>query len=266
MGRSGFPNPARLRLIASHTCSMAPSCPKICFFSSTSISLSRPVSEEETLFSGTFAIFATTFSTSPIVMVITSSSLSRYMREELAAVRERIKRNPFLRDVSVNRQGPEGISIEVVERQPVAIVAADVLLYVDEEGVVLPPAHSEKLFDLPVITGAVPAAECVPGKAVTNVAMREALRLVVLSRMIGEDLFRRISDVQVLEDGDLLFHTAEAGVPVFLGRGSLGEKLVTFDGFWGAIVDRRGPQQLQQVDLRFADQVVVRWSGEAAPR
>jgi cell division protein FtsQ len=185
---------------------------------------------------------------------------------DLAAVRERIKRNPFLRDVSVNRQGPEGISIEVVERQPVAIVAADVLLYVDEEGVVLPPAHSEKLFDLPVITGAVPAAECVPGKAVTNVAMREALRLVVLSRMIGEDLFRRISDVQVLEDGDLLFHTAEAGVPVFLGRGSLGEKLVTFDGFWRAIVDRRGPQQLQQVDLRFADQVVVRWSGEAAPR
>jgi cell division protein FtsQ len=185
---------------------------------------------------------------------------------DLAAVRERIKRNPYLREVSVNRQGPEGISIEVVERQPVAIVAGEVLLYVDEEGVVLPPAHSEKLFDLPVITGAVPGAECVPGKRMANVAVREALRLVVLSRTISEDLFRRISDVQVLETGELLVHTAEAGVPVFLGAGSLGEKLVTFDGFWRAIVDRRGPQQLQQVDLRFADQVVVRWSGEAAPR
>lgn len=185
---------------------------------------------------------------------------------DLAAVRERIRRNPFLREVSVNRQGPEGISIEVVERQPVAIVAAEVLLYVDEEGVVLPPAHSELLFDLPVITGAVPASDCVPGKQMTHTAMREALRLVVLSRMISEDLFRRISDVQVLGTGELVFHTAEAGVPVFLGTGSLGEKLVAFDGFWRAIVDRRGPQQLQQVDLRFVDQVVVRWSGEPAPR
>lgn len=185
---------------------------------------------------------------------------------DLAAVRERIRRNPYLREVSVNRQGPEGISIEVVERQPLAIVAAEVLLYVDEEGVVLPPAHSERLFDLPVITGAVPAGECVPGKQIKSAALREAVRLIVLSRTIGEDLFRRISDVQVLGTGELAFHTAEAGVPVLLGTGSLGEKLVMFDGFWRAIVDRRGPQQLQQVDLRFADQVVVRWRGASASR
>ena len=60
---------------------------------------------------------------------------------DLGAVRERIRRNPYLRIVSVNRQGPEGISIDVVERQPVAILVADPLLYLDEEGTVLPPAR-----------------------------------------------------------------------------------------------------------------------------
>ena len=185
---------------------------------------------------------------------------------DLGAVRERIKKNPYLRLVSVNRQGPEGISIGVVERQPVAILVADPLLYLDEEGTVLPPARSENLFDLPVITGAFPASDCVPGKRVTTEGLHDAIRLLVSSREIGDELFRRISEVQVLEGGELMLHTAEGGVPVLVGRDQFGAKLVKFDGFWREIVDRRGPQRLQQVDLRFEDQVVVRWNGNAAPR
>jgi cell division septal protein FtsQ len=53
--------------------------------------------------------------------------------------------------------------------------------------------------------------------------------------------------------------TAETGVPVVLGRGDIAVKLVKLDGFWKQIVMQRGATQLKTVDLRFADQVVVRW-------
>lgn len=185
---------------------------------------------------------------------------------DLGAVRGRIKKNPYLRQVSVNRQGPEGISIEVIERQPVAILIAEQMLYLDEDGMVLPPARSERLFDLPVITGAFPASECVPGRIVTSDGLRDAIRLLKNSREIGDDLFRQISEVRILAGGDLMLHTAEGGVPVLVGRENFGARLVKFEGFWREIINRRGPQRLQQVDLRFEDQVVVRWNGDAAPR
>jgi len=185
---------------------------------------------------------------------------ARLFAVDLAAVQKRILQNPFVRSVSVNRQGPEGITITVAERRPVALLAASQLLSVDEEGTVLPAVKSDQLFDLPVLTGALPDAECVPGKRITGRPVHEALGALAAARRMDEDLFRRISEIAVYENGDLVMHTAEAGVPVILGQGEIPVKLVTFDGFWRQIVERRGSKSLQQVDMRFEDQVIARWN------
>jgi cell division protein FtsQ len=185
---------------------------------------------------------------------------------DLYGVQKRVRQNPFIRAVSVNRQGPEGISIAVVERMPVAALVTDQMLYVDEEGIVLPAIRSDRMFDLPVLTGAIPDAECAPGRRLTKEPVREALQLLLLSRRISEDLYRTISEVHVGEDGELTLHTAEFGVPVLVGRGDLPAKLVKLDGFWRGFVDRRGARELQYVDLRFEDQVVARWNNGLAQK
>ncbi len=185
---------------------------------------------------------------------------ARLFAVDLAAVQKRVLQNPFIRTVSVNRQGPEGITITVLERRPVALLAARELLSVDGEGIVLPAAKSDQLFDLPVLTGVLPEDECVPGKRITGPAVREALDALTAARRIDEELFRRISEITVYENGTLVMHTAEAGVPVILGRGDVPRKLVNFDGFWRQIVERRGPKYLQLVDVRFEDQVIARWN------
>jgi cell division protein FtsQ len=183
---------------------------------------------------------------------------------DLYGVQKRVRQNPFIRAASVNRQGPEGISIAVVERMPVAALVTDQMLYVDEEGIVLPAVRSDRMFDLPVLTGAIPEAECAPGRRLTKEPVLEALQLLILSRRISEDLYRTISEVHVGEDGELTLHTAEVGVPVLVGRGDLPTKLVKLDGFWRGFVDRRGARDLQYIDLRFEDQVVARWSNGLA--
>jgi cell division protein FtsQ len=184
---------------------------------------------------------------------------ARLFAVDLAAVQKRVRQNPFIRSVSVNRQGPEGISITVTERRPIALLAADELLAVDEEGTVLPAVRSDQLFDLPVLTGVLPQGECVPGRKLTGTAVREALGALAWAQRIDEDLFCRISEITLSADGTLVMHTADAGVPVILGKGAIPAKLVTFDGFWRQIVERRGPQYLQQLDMRFEDQVIARW-------
>lgn len=182
----------------------------------------------------------------------------------LAAVRRRVAQNPFVRSVSVNRDGPEGITINVEERVPLAVLAADRLLYIDPEGFVLPVSKTGRLLDLPVLTGALPPAECVPGLRLREPGVREALDLLLLSRQVGDDLSMRISEINIQSGGELIVYTAELGVPVLFGKGDLPMKLVKFDGFWREIVPLRGAQQLRYVDVRFEDQVVVRWNASAA--
>jgi cell division protein FtsQ len=178
---------------------------------------------------------------------------------DLGVIRTRVMQNPYFKEVSVHRDLPDRILIRVEERVPVAVLIAGRTLYVDSEGVMMPAIRSEHAFDLPVITGAAAVQECRPGKKVVHPALREALQIVLSSQKLGNSLSRRISEIHLQPNGELLLYTAEYGIPVMFGRGSIVDKLTLLEGFWTGVVSSRGGQSLRAVDIRFADQVVARW-------
>ena len=179
---------------------------------------------------------------------------------DLRAVCERLRKNPFLKNVAVHRDPPDHVLIRVEERVPLAVIAAAHMCYLDAEGMLMPVIRSDNAFDLPVITGADDVQTCAVGTPLTHPAIREALVLVQAAQQLDEGLYRRISEVHIQPAGDLLMYTADAGVPVVMGRGDITSKLAKFDAFWSTVVSTRGAQHLASVDLRFADQVVVRWT------
>lgn len=179
---------------------------------------------------------------------------------DLNQARKRIQANQFIRAVSVSREVPDRISIAVDERVPVAAIPGERMLYVDSEGMILPPAHSEFIFDLPVLTGAIASAECVPGKRVTSEVLREALQIVVTAQKIGDDFYRLISEVHIGPEHSIELFTSESGVPVLFGRGDAAGKMVKLEAFWREFVSQRGAGELRYIDLRFEGQVVVRWN------
>ncbi len=179
---------------------------------------------------------------------------------DLNAARKRVLANQFIRNVSVTRDVPDRISVTVEERVPIAAIAGERMLYIDADGMVLPPARSEFIFDLPVLTGAFPTSECVPGKRVTSDVFREALEIVSAAQKISDDCYRLVSEVHVDAGNSLELFTSESGVPVLFGRGDVAGKMVKLDAFWKEFVSQRGAGELQYIDLRFEDQVVVRWN------
>ncbi len=198
--------------------------------------------------------------------VVTLANIDRNQKlfsVDLNAARRRVEANPFVRSASVTRDAPGRVTVTVRERVPVAAILTDRRLYIDDSACVLPAVKTDQLFDLPFLTGALPAAECLPGRTLKAPAVREALALLASARAIGDDLYHEISEVHINTDGGLLCYTAESGVPVLMGRGALPEKLAKFDGFWKEYVARQGVQDLQYVDLRFDDQVVARWNQHA---
>ncbi len=178
---------------------------------------------------------------------------------DLNAVRRRVEQNPFMKRVSVAREIPDGIAITVTERKPLAVLVTDRCLYVDPEGYVLPPVRTAEVIDLPVLTGDLPAADCTPGRQIQSRKLRGALEILATAERIGDDMYHMISEVHCNGDSTYELFTAEGGIPVAFGSGDVGLKLVTLEGFWKQIVAQRGAAQLRTVDLRFADQVVVRW-------
>jgi len=178
---------------------------------------------------------------------------------DLNAVRRKVEQNPFMKRVSVARELPDGIAITVTERKPLAVLVTDRSLYVDPEGYILPPVRPAELIDLPVLTGELPAADCTPGRQIQSRKFRGALEILAIAERIGDDMYHMISEVHCNGDSTYELFTTEGGVPVAFGSGDVALKLVTLDEFWKQIVMQRGTAKLRTVDLRFADQVVVRW-------
>ncbi len=178
---------------------------------------------------------------------------------DLGAIRSRVIQNPYFKEVAVVRDLPNRILIHVDERVPVAMLIAGKTFYVDADGMVMPAIRSEYAFDLPVITGAAAVQEIKPGKKIVHPALREALQIVLASQKLGNSVSRRISEIHLQANGDLVLYTAEFGIPVMFGRGNIIDKLTLLEGFWTGVVSSRGGQSLRAVDIRFADQVVARW-------
>ena len=181
---------------------------------------------------------------------------------DLMAVRRDIMSHHFIKDAVVERDLPATLKVTVKERVPLAIINSTEILYLDEDGVVLPHSISKQLFDLPVLTGMPEGLVLMPGATLKNADIQEALRILASSKLVNKELYHLISEVRLRNGGDIILYASEWGVPIIFGRGEITNKLVRLEAFWNDVVHERGSDNLQYVDLRFDDQVVVRWNNK----
>ena len=76
------------------------------------------------------------------------------LRVDVAAVRDQLMTNGWIRDARVSRRLPDTLAIDIVEREPIAIWRrGDSLALIDESGATLENLDPEELPDLPVVLG-----------------------------------------------------------------------------------------------------------------
>ncbi len=176
---------------------------------------------------------------------------------DLAGVKQRVERHPYVRRASVNRDFPSSIRITVDERVPLAVVVASRMVLIDDESVVLPVRHGEPLRDLAVITGSFRIPET--GDTLRHRGVREALRMIAATRVADGLLYHLFSEIRIQDDGTFILYTTDGGVPVLLGDAITAGKLIALREFWLEEVGPVGSDHIHFIDMRFEDQIVTRW-------
>jgi cell division protein FtsQ len=198
--------------------------------------------------------------TAELMQLIKVPKNTQLQEIDLTAVRRDIMSHHFIKDAVVERDLPATLRVTVNERVPLAIINSSEILYLDDDGVVLPHSISKQLFDLPVLSGLPEGLGITPGVTLKNADVQEALKILACTKLVNKDLYHLISEVRLRNGGDIVLYASEWGVPIIFGRGEIPSKLVRLETFWNDVVRTRGSDNLQYVDLRFDDQVVVRWN------
>jgi len=168
---------------------------------------------------------------------------------------EQLETNPWIEAVRVKRFFPHTLTIEVAEREPVAIINIGHLAYLDMKGAVFKPLNDGDSLNYPIITG-ISEDDVTRDPTATGKTLRETVTLIALLKQ-GE-LFR-LDDVSELHYdkgfGFTLF-TVQGGIPIRLGADGYPEKLARLARIFKELQPLMAT--LEYIDLNYTDKIIVK--------
>lgn len=178
---------------------------------------------------------------------------------DLESVRTEVKRLPWVQEATVARVLPDGVRVQVTEREKAGVFLAgnNKLMWVDAEGVQLGPyTAADKVAHLVVIKGLdegnTPAAR-------TNNAQRLRMYQEIVTQWNAKGLTKYVSDVDLAHLSDVRAELRSLpGVPIMLGDRNWSQRLTD------VLQALRGETAVESVDAKLDGNVIVAASDKTA--
>jgi len=174
---------------------------------------------------------------------------------DVSVLEDRVQRHALVRRARVSRRVPHGLLVTVEERQPIALAPTPILEPVDAEGHRLPLDPATHRLDLPIIASSKtpPAGARVFPEDVRALA-------AVLAQLMNADVrfLQMVSAIRRDDSGAIVASWTEPSVEFLLAPDASPARLREGLGALEDAISRTPGAPPDEIDLRFADQVVVR--------
>jgi cell division protein FtsQ len=170
---------------------------------------------------------------------------------------EHILQNPWVETVRINRYFPDGISISITEREPLAIVNMGFIYYLDKNAKVFKVLNQGDKLDYPVVTG-FSEEELGSDPKGTREALQATCELLKILREKGAFILADVSEIHYDKGYGFTMFTASGALPVKVGAGEFAAKMERFARIYGDLMAQR--PALQYIDLDYIDKIVVKKS------
>jgi hypothetical protein len=191
--------------------------------------------------------------------VLAAAAISPFLSvfDDLTEIEHRLERHPLIRHAKVSSKLPKTLVVTIEERAPVGFVAGPVLEPVDRDGRVLPLDPVQHRLDLPVLFRA-------GGGSALSASQLKVLAMEV-DRLGADDptFLAAISEIAIDDRGDAM--AVVSGDLLFRFRPPLSHRRLR-DGLTVLedAVLRQPDRRAAVLDLRFEDQIVVRYEDQGA--
>lgn len=176
--------------------------------------------------------------------------------DDLDVLSERLATHPLVMEARVGRRLPSTLVLRVREREPVALVPTPGLVPVDAEGRFLPIDPVQHALDLPLLR---PTLE-LEGRVLSSGELRTLVGEVARIAELEPVLAASISEASLDAWGDAVVHLVEPRTALQYRPPLTPDRLEEAYRVLADAMQRRPDEIPAVIDLRFADQVVVRYS------
>ena len=178
-------------------------------------------------------------------------------RLKLKRMGEQLAQNPWVETVHIRRYFPDGLSIAITEREPVAVVNMGFIYYLDKKGNVFKVLNQGDRLDYPVITG-FSEEDLNKDPAATKEALKATCELLTILREKGAFILADVSEIHYDKGYGFTMFTASGALPVKIGPGDFVAKVERFARIYRELMAQR--PTLQYIDLDYIDKIIVKKS------
>lgn len=174
---------------------------------------------------------------------------------DLEIIGQKLAENDWIRSAHIMRKLPQGIVIDINEREAVFIINLDYLYYVDREGEIFKVLRGGDSLDYPLVTG-------LDRQQLLDEPRLATERLQYIAQMIANLQQRKffnttwIAQINIDSKGGYTLYTDPLGVPIRVGNSDFSDKIDRLEQIF-AEVKQRLPQ-LEYIDLTVPDEVIVK--------
>jgi len=177
---------------------------------------------------------------------------------DLRAITGKLKRHPWVSSAAVYRRFPGQLIIEVEERTPRAILAAEKLYYVDQQAEFFTRLLPGDPVDFPLFTGVKPQELHSHGSEVREM-IRTGLDLLELMERAGSGLNPNgVAEIRLDLDEGISLYTRD-GRLIVLGKKDFEEKIQRYGRLKKFLAQRGEWHSARIINLDFEDRAIVRW-------
>jgi cell division septal protein FtsQ len=176
---------------------------------------------------------------------------------DLHLVSQKIMELDFIRGVSITSRPPRILNITVEERQPVAFIYGLGLNLIDSEGYLMPVPDLNISWDMPLISGIRQRLGKL-GQPATAHDVYLALEIVRYLESEHPLLSGLISEIDMSARDYIQIYLVHGGAKIRTNKGSFDKELYILKTYLANYYDWHMLQQTEYIDLRFADQIIIK--------
>ncbi len=170
-----------------------------------------------------------------------------------------LESHPFVNAARVCKKFPTTLYIEIVEREPIALLNMKPIFYIDNEGVVLPDLGKVGEKILPIMSGFNSARELYPiGHQTISLKVLESVSVIDQIMKFYPSLYDNLSEITLNSNDEFVLILADYPTKVILGKDKILEKIQILISFAQSLPDANGLNNYTLLDLRYNRQVIAR--------
>ena len=177
------------------------------------------------------------------------------LRLNLKKMGEQLAQNPWVETVRIRRFYPDGLSIAISEREPLAVVNMGYLYYLDKNGTVFKTLSKGDRLDYPVVTG-FSEEDLDNDPAGMKEALKATCELLTLLRQKCGFILADVSEIHYDKGYGFTLFTASGSLPVKVGTADFAAKLGRLSRIYRNLMEQQ--QSIQYIDLDYNDKIIVK--------